>query len=329
VGLHRIGPAEYAEWADLWLHPLISLQLADGGIPKLPNDAFPTGPHAVGDDPMPYIELTKKEEQKSIYECTATVAAIVLMTEPGAYWGLPIKPSGSLPNKEAFDAGKRAITSRDYPTAYANFATVLPPGDNLELVSQARIHMRELQIELCPDRAERRKRARKIASFSAEKRAKGEIAIYAKAVKLAASRAKKKPPPPPRAPRKGSVVKIDKLLVGKIEILAKNGGIPTKLLKLRLSRAKLALKGANSADNTITLGASGSVRDIKMSDLHYIDRASLSALLNEKEPENKGLYGVTAFYLECCGETKMAATYYEKAGEEMKVKFGALFESGE
>ena len=189
--------------------------------------------------------------------------------------------------------------------------------------------MRELQIELCPDRAERRKRARKIASFSAEKRAKGEIAIYAKAVKLAASRTKKMPPPPPppRAPRKGSVVKIDKLLVGKIEKLAKNGGIPTKLLKLRLSRAKLALKGASSADNTITLGASGSVRDIKMSDLHYIDRASLSALLNEKEPENKGLYGVTAFYLECCGETKMAATYYEKAGKEMKVKFGALFES--
>ncbi len=106
VGLHRIGPAEYAEWADLWLHPLISLQLADGGIPQLPNDAFPTGPHAVGDDPMPYIELTKKEPQKSIYECTAVVAAIVLMTEPGAYWGLPIKPKGSAPNETAFAAGK-------------------------------------------------------------------------------------------------------------------------------------------------------------------------------------------------------------------------------
>jgi hypothetical protein len=38
------------------------------------------------------------------------------------------------------------------------------------------------------------------------------------------------------------------------------------------------------------------------------------------------LYGVTAFYLECSGKTKMAATYYEKAGEELKVKFTNFFD---
>ncbi len=327
VALHRMTPAGYAEWADLWVHPLISLQRADGGISQLPNDAFPEGPHAVGDDAMPYIKKQQSLPQVSAYDATTVVTAIVLMTEPGAYWGLPIKPKGSLPNKEAFSKGNSAMRTSDHATAYANFAIVLPPGDNLELVYQARIHMRELQIKLCPDRAERRKRARKIASFSAEKRAKAEIAIYAKGAKAASSRKSRAPAPVARQPKKDSVANIDKLLLGKLEALAKSGGLPKKPLVLRLSRAKLSLKGASKADRTISLGASGKVKKMKVSDLGYIDRATIASVLSLQEPDNKGLYGVTAFYLECSGKTKIAATYYEKAGKEMKVKFTNFFEA--
>jgi hypothetical protein len=189
--------------------------------------------------------------------------------------------------------------------------------------------MRELQIELCPDRAERRKRARKIASFSAEKRAKGEIAIYARAAasKVAVSRAKRTPAPKPRPPKKASVGQIDKRLLAKIESLAKKGHLPNQRLTLKLSRAKLTLKGASSADSTISFAASGAIKAVKVSALAYVDRATIAAVLNLREPNNKALIGATAFYLECAGRTDLAAPYYLKAGEDVKQKYDKLFES--
>ncbi len=332
VSLHRIGPAEYAEWADLWVHPLISLQLADGGIPKLPNDAFPTGPHAVGDDPMPYIELAKKEEQKSIYECTAVVAAIVLMTEPGAYWGLPIKPKGSTPNRKAFDAGTSALRSRDFATAYANFAIVLPPGDNLELVPQARIHMRELQIKLCPDRVERRKRARKIASFSAEKRAEGEIAIYAKAAKRSSApwatrNTKPTAPAMPKRTVKAKYAKaFDAKLLAKIEALAGEGKLPTTRLKLSISRAPLLIRGADPKTLTVKLRSGAVEKNMGFRSLTDTDRAVIAMAIAKPDPNNQGLAAATAFLLECAGRPDMAKAYFERAGESNTRKVNNLFE---
>ncbi|MDE0838921.1 MAG: hypothetical protein OSB41_07695, partial [Kiritimatiellae bacterium] len=327
VGLHRMGPAEYAEWADLWVHPLITLQLEDGSIPKLPNDTFPQGPHAVGDDPMPYINLTKKSD-KGIYECTAVVAAIVLMTEPGAYWGLPIKPSGSLPNKKAFDAGKRALTSRDYPTAYANFAIVLPPGDHLELVPQARIHMRELQIKLSPDRAERRKRARKIASFSAEKRAKGEIAIYAKAAKrTSAHRARSNTPAMPIRTVKAKYAKsFDAKLLAKIAALAGEGKLPTRTLMLSISTGPILIRGADPKALTVKLRSGGVERDQGFRSLKDTDRAMIAMAVAELEPTNQGLAAVAAFMLECAGRPDIAKAFFKRAGAANAKKVNDVFE---
>jgi len=328
VSLHRMTTAGYAEWADLWVHPLISLQRADGGISQLPNDAFPEGPHAVGDDAMPYIKKQQSLPQVSAYDATAVVTAIVLMTEPGAYWGLPIKPKGSLPNQKAFDAGKSALRSRNYPTAYANFAIVLPPGDNLELVYQARIHMRELQIKLCPDRAERRKRARKIASFSAEKRAKAEIAIYAKgAKKTSAHRASSKKPAMPKRTVKAKYVKsFDSKLLSKIEALAGEGKLPTIKLNLSISRSPLLVRGADPKTRMVKLGAGTVTKDFEFRSLTDIDRALISMAVAEPDPTNQGLAAVTAFMLECAGQPEMAAPYFKRAGEANAKKVNNLFE---
>ena len=332
ASLHRMTTAGYAEWADLWIHPLISLQLEDGGIPKLPNDAFPEGPHAVGDDPMPYIEKARNGSSRSAYDATAVVAAMVLMTEPGAYWGLPLKPKGSLPNEKAFDAGKRALRSRDYDTAYANFAIVLPPGDNLELVPQARIHMRELQIELCPDRAERQKNARKIASFSAEKRAKGEIAIYAKSARRNSapwSTRNTKPTAPamPKRTVKAKYAKVfDAKLLTKIEALAGEGKLPTSKLRLSISRMPLLIRGADPKALTVKLRSGAVEKNIGFRSLTDTDRAAIAMALAKPDPTNQGLAAAAAFMLECAGLPDMAAPYFERAGETNAKKVNNLFE---
>jgi len=329
VGLHRMGPAEYADWADLWIHPMITLQFEDGSIPKLPNDTFPQGPHAVGDDPMPYINLTKeKGKGKGEWESTCVLAAMVLMTEPGAYWGLPFKPEGSLPNKQAFAAGKRALRSRDYATAYANFATVLPPGDDLELVPQARIHMRELQIELCPDRAERQKNARKIASFSAEKRAKGEIAIYAKAAKRTSThRASIRKPALPKRTVKAKYAKaFDAKLLAKIEALAGEGKLPATELRLSISRSLLLIRGADPEARMVKLGTGTVTKGFEFRSLAATDRANIAMALAESEPANQGLAAAAAFMLECAGFPERAKPYFERAGESNAKKVNALFE---
>jgi hypothetical protein len=332
VSLHRMTTAGYAEWADLWVHPLISLQLADGGIPQLPNDAFPEGPHAVGDDPMPYIEKAKSLPQRSGYDATAVVAAIVLMTEPGAFWGLPIKPKGSLPNKEAFSNGESAMRASDYPTAYANFASVLPPGDNLELVYQARIHMRELQIKLCPDRAERQKRARKIAAFSAEKRAKGEISIYAKAAKNTSARwgtSNTKPAAPamPKRTVKAKYAKsFDAKLLAKIAALAGEGKLPTRNVRLSISRRLLLIRGADPKARTVKLRSGGVEKDQGFRSLTDTDRAVITMAVSEQDPTNQGLAAAAAFMLECAGRPEMAKAYFERAGESNTRKVNDLFE---
>ena len=253
------------------------------------------------------------------------MASMVLMTEPGAFYGVPIKPKGSLPNEEAFKQGNVLFKQKSYAKAYANYAVVLPPGDSLELVPSARVRLRMCAEMLCPDREERRKRAAKLAKLPAETRAKAAIGLYAKAAKVPVIHAKRVPPPPPRAPKEGSVAKIDKQLVAKIADLADNGNLPMQHLKLSISRAKLMLKGANSAASTIALGTAATVKDLKVSDLSCRDRAKIAALLNAREPDNKALTGATAFYLECAGRRDLAAPFYQKAGEKMTQKFSALF----
>ncbi len=130
-----------------------------------------------------------------------------------------------------------------------------------------------------------------------------------------------------RKAKETSVAEVDQILLSKIALLAKNNKLPTTPLRLKLSRSQLFLKGADAKNNKIALGAKGVVKDLAMANVPLTDRATIAAFLNVSEPDNKGLYGVTAFYLECAGRTADALKYYEKAGGAVKNKFSKLFVS--
>ncbi len=200
VGMHRMGPGHYNEWATKWIHTLIELQLPDGSIPKLENDTSEGTK-----DPMDYVRhVNAKSNKKGNWEGTGVLASMILMTEPGAFYGVPMKPKGSMPNREAFDEGERLFKEKRYAEAYSYFAVVLPrgvgaskarpsgldrfkpttekssPGDSVELVPSARVKLRICEEKIVPNEMERRKHALTLAKLPAEKRAEAGIALYRK-----------------------------------------------------------------------------------------------------------------------------------------------------
>ena len=175
VGLHRMGPAHYDNWATEWIHALIKLQLADGSVPQLQNDTSEGK-----EDPMDYVKHVKAQEGagKGNWEATGVVASMVLMSEPGAFYGVPIKPKGSLPNAEAYKKANKYFNQKRYAEAYPLFSVVLPPGEALHLVPSARLKMRVCEEHLCLDLGKRKKIALAIAKYPAETRAQAGVQLY-------------------------------------------------------------------------------------------------------------------------------------------------------
>jgi hypothetical protein len=324
IGLHRMGPAHYNDWAETWCHTLINLQLADGSTPKLENDTR-TGTKG---DPMKYVEHIRSKSSKGNWESTGVIASMILMTEPGAFYGVPIKPKGSLPNQKAFDAGKRAFSSRSYSKAYANFAIVLPPGNNLELVPQARIHMRELQKKLCPDRVERQKRARKIASFSAEKRAKGEIAIYGKTVhrnfKSRVTTRKARTIGPKR------LAVLNAALLRTLVAISDKEALKAVPLYLSKSKTKVYLTKAES-EGLLTFRIVNSKRTgtFDLKELTGRDHANLAKLVAELRPKSTDAQAMAGVYLEATGRVTTADRYFARSSPESRQKLEKLFDGAE
>jgi hypothetical protein len=177
VGIHRLGPAHYDKWATEWIHALIQLQNADGGTPILPNDCMAGSKN---EPPINYVNFIKKKNGKSNWEGTGVVASMVLMSQPGAFYGVPIKPKGSLPNNEAYKKAEKYFEQKQYANAYTYYAMVLPPGEALHLVPSARVKMRVCEESLCLDLVKRREIALAIARYPAETRADAGVQIYRK-----------------------------------------------------------------------------------------------------------------------------------------------------
>ncbi len=155
------------------------------------------------------------------------------------------------------------------------------------------------------------------------------LADYTKAKKApmrspgSSSRIPRPAPVPRRKPKSNAIAAIDKKLIAKLTVLTNEQTLPKR--PLTLGRVKYTLKGSDE-NGTLTLGVGPASRQMKFSTLSLSDRAIIAAALSRTEPDNKGLYGVAAFYLECAGRMTLAKQYYQKAGTETKVKFDTLFQ---
>jgi hypothetical protein len=184
VGIHRMGPAHYDNWATEWIHALIKLQLEDGSVPQLVNDTS-----AGTKDPMDYVKVVMEKngtddggarKKTGNWEATGVIASIVLMSEPGAFYGVPIKPKGSLPNQDAYRKAETYFKQKQYADAHTYYSVVLPPGKALHLVPSARVKMRVCEEKLCLDPGKRREMALAIARYPAETRADAGVQLYRK-----------------------------------------------------------------------------------------------------------------------------------------------------
>jgi len=138
IGLHRMGPEYYDPFVKKWLHALISVQRPDGSMPHFPNDSK--------EDVAGVVKALKAAEVKpdEEWEHTGALAAMILMTEPYSFSGLPTKPRRSTPNAEAFEIAEKAYEAREYAKARLHYAMVLPPGDGLENLHTARRKLRDI-----------------------------------------------------------------------------------------------------------------------------------------------------------------------------------------
>jgi hypothetical protein len=157
IGLHRMGPEYYDPFVKKWLHALISAQRPDGSMPYFPNDSK--------EDVAGVVKALKAAEVKpeEEWEHTGALAAMILMTEPYVFSGLPAKPPRSMPNAKAFEIAEKAYEAKEYAKARLHYAMVLPPGDAIEHLHTARRRLREI------DEASRQKqdalRQREVALF--------------------------------------------------------------------------------------------------------------------------------------------------------------------
>ena len=142
VGLHRMGPEHYRNFAGMWLHRMIECQNVDGGIARFPHD--------IGGDKTVSALAELKNNKKSDWVCTGILAGMILMTEPGVFPGMARKKRGAPSNKKAYELADKAFKSGSYGKAYEYFGQVLPPGKDIDLITDAR--KKKVEIKLLSSR---------------------------------------------------------------------------------------------------------------------------------------------------------------------------------
>ena len=128
-----------------------------------------------------------------------------------------------------------------------------------------------------------------------------------------------------KKPIAGSVESIDMKIISKLVSLTESGGLPSSPIRISKSSAAVALSKV-SKDGVVTFSAGGKYADFAFTDLTLPDRATVTLALVQAEQENKALFGIVGFYLDCAGQPAQAQQFYEQAGADIVDKLKTLFE---
>jgi hypothetical protein len=129
-----------------------------------------------------------------------------------------------------------------------------------------------------------------------------------------------------RAPKSGAVARVDRGMTIKLAELSAENKLPR--LPVQLSGAKNPMRLAKVDKAGLLHFVTESKEDLRPTaygDFTLRDRAVLALALSEREPENRFLYGIAGFYLECSGTVEAAAFYFGKAGPLAADQFAKFF----
>jgi hypothetical protein len=124
-----------------------------------------------------------------------------------------------------------------------------------------------------------------------------------------------------------TIAEVDRQMTLKLAELHADQQLPQAALQLSVSPTPLHLSSLDTSGLLHFTGADGSkLSPTTFGKLPLPDRANLTLALSEQEPDNRFLYGIAAFYLECSGALDPAVYFYGKAGSEIEAQFGRFFD---
>ncbi len=130
-----------------------------------------------------------------------------------------------------------------------------------------------------------------------------------------------------RTPKAAAVEGIDRKMILKLSELEADGDLLGGAVRLSIARSPVRLREADATGSLTFAAATGrKTASFSYADLPFADRAALALALYRLEPDNRTLYGVAGFYLDCAGDASKARACYDRAGRDVAAKFSAFFE---
>lgn len=129
-----------------------------------------------------------------------------------------------------------------------------------------------------------------------------------------------------RVPKSGAVARVDRGMTIKLAELGVDKKLPRLPVQLSVAKKPMRLVKVDKAGLLhFVIEGEGDLQPAAYGDLPLRDRAVLALALSEREPENRFLYGIAGFYLECSGTGEAAAFYFGKAGPLAADQFAEYF----
>jgi hypothetical protein len=130
-----------------------------------------------------------------------------------------------------------------------------------------------------------------------------------------------------RTPKPEALAQVDREMTIKLAELNVDQTLPKEPITLPSVRRTATLTKVDKTGLLHFVDTEGKeLPAVTFDKLPFPDRAAVTLSLSIAEPENKFLFGITAFYLECAGSLESANLYFGKAGPEATAQFSKFFE---